>query len=162
MYQSHYITSQVTRNRTSNQLYTLFTNKPGKIVLDGYAMLLVGNRYNRTFVIMNFILCAYNTTGHNIVQPTTVSHNQYVEPTAINILIDIFQKYFVFFLHNRIHKRWLQANKQVNKCIVEAHSGSPHHVLQDRVHDSVCGYCLFTVITVGILGGGKTLLLQFN
>ena len=63
---------------------------------------------------------------------------------------------------NRIHERWLQANKQVNKCIVEAHSGSPHYVLQDHVHDSVCGYCLSTVITVGILGGGKTLLLQFN
>ena len=50
----------------------------------------------------------------------------------------------------------------MNKCIVEAHSGSPHYVLQDHVHDSVCGYCLFTVITVGILGDGKTLLLQFN
>ena len=72
----------------------LFTNKPGKIVLDGHATLLVGDRYNRTFVLMNFILCAYNTTGHNIVQPTTVSHNQYAEPTAINILIDIFQKCF--------------------------------------------------------------------
>ena len=45
----------------------LFTNKPGKIVLDGHATLLVGNRYNRTFVLMNFILCAYNATGHNIV-----------------------------------------------------------------------------------------------
>ena len=72
----------------------LFTNKPWKIVLDGCATLLVGNRYNRTFVLMNLVLCAHNTTGHNIVQPTTVSDNQYVEPTAINILIDIFQKCF--------------------------------------------------------------------
>ena len=61
-------------------------------------MLLVGNRYNRTFVLVNFILCAYNATGHNIVQPTTVSHNQYVEPTAINILIDIFQKSFFYII----------------------------------------------------------------
>ena len=45
----------------------LFTNKPWKIVFDGYATLLVANRYNRTSVLMNFMLCAYNTTGHNIV-----------------------------------------------------------------------------------------------
>ena len=29
----------------------------------------------------------------------------------------------------------MAANKQANKCIVEAHSGSPHYVLQDHVHD---------------------------
>ena len=38
----------------------LFTNKPWKIVLDGYATLLVGNRYNHTFVLMNLVLCAHN------------------------------------------------------------------------------------------------------
>ena len=91
------------------------------------AMLLVGNRYNRTFELMNFILCAYNTTGHNIVQPTTVCHNQYVEPTAINILIDTFQKYFLCF--SCIIEFTIGGCKQTNKqvCTVKplnkGHSG---------------------------------------
>ena len=29
-------------------------------MLDGHAMLLVGNRYNHTFVLMNLVLCTYN------------------------------------------------------------------------------------------------------